>query len=215
MLMPIAPARPGNDLGAPSPAVASNHAPSCVPPTQRHARTVIESVRNNSQRPTRAGLEVGSSPSSSNVVRGGFHLGSFCLDLDRPSGVRGVVSHLEGLPCLADRSSCSLLHSTTEVSHGGGGGGWGWAAAAVPPPAFGNEPAHAPICHEYTNTGMCSRINGGQSCRYRHLNADHPDVLADKIRRGKAPPGIGVGVAASAGLMGMGVRPVRREAFGR
>ena len=69
VLMPIAPARPGNDLGAPSPAVASNHAPSCVPPTQRHARTVIESVRNNSQRPTRAGLEVGSSPSSSNVVR--------------------------------------------------------------------------------------------------------------------------------------------------
>jgi hypothetical protein len=85
-------------------------------------------------------------------------------------------------------------------------------AANVPPPAFGHEPVSSPICHEYTNTGACSRISGGQSCRYRHLTADHPDVLADKIRRGKAPPGIGIGVAASAGMMMGGmVRPCALE----
>ena len=45
-----------------------------------------------------------------------------------------------------------------------------------------------PICFEFTNTGTCSRIVRGQICRYRHLEAHHPDVLADKVRQGKLPP---------------------------
>ena len=45
-----------------------------------------------------------------------------------------------------------------------------------------------PICFEFTNTGVCSRLNSGQICRYRHLQADHPDVIADKVRQGKLPP---------------------------
>ena len=47
-----------------------------------------------------------------------------------------------------------------------------------------------PICFEFTNTGVCSRLNGGQICRYRHLQANHPDVIADKVRQGKLPPSV-------------------------
>eukprot|EP00310_Coccolithus_braarudii_P011402 CAMPEP_0183375646 /NCGR_PEP_ID=MMETSP0164_2-20130417/117991_1 /TAXON_ID=221442 /ORGANISM="Coccolithus pelagicus ssp braarudi, Strain PLY182g" /LENGTH=176 /DNA_ID=CAMNT_0025552835 /DNA_START=27 /DNA_END=554 /DNA_ORIENTATION=+ len=45
-----------------------------------------------------------------------------------------------------------------------------------------------PICFEYTNTGTCSRLARGEICRYRHLEATHPDVIADKVRQGKLPP---------------------------
>ena len=44
------------------------------------------------------------------------------------------------------------------------------------------------ICFEYTNSGTCGRLNRGEICRYRHLTADHPDVIADKVRQGKLPP---------------------------
>ena len=55
-------------------------------------------------------------------------------------------------------------------------------------PAPYSGSSNDPICFEFTNTGVCSRLNSGQICRYRHLQADHPDVIADKVRQGKLPP---------------------------
>ena len=45
-----------------------------------------------------------------------------------------------------------------------------------------------PICFEFVNMGACSRLARGEVCRYRHLDASHPDVIADKVRNGKLPP---------------------------
>lgn len=44
-----------------------------------------------------------------------------------------------------------------------------------------------PICFEFTNSGVCGRLARGEICRYRHLDASHPDVIADKVRQGKLP----------------------------
>ena len=45
-----------------------------------------------------------------------------------------------------------------------------------------------PICFEFINSGVCGRLQRGENCRYRHLPADHPDVIADRVRSGKLPP---------------------------
>ena len=59
------------------------------------------------------------------------------------------------------------------------------SSAINPTPYTGK--ANDPICFEYTNTGQCSRLARGEICRYRHLEASHPDVIADKVRQGKLP----------------------------
>jgi hypothetical protein len=55
-----------------------------------------------------------------------------------------------------------------------------------PAPYVGN--ANDPICFEFTNTGTCGRLARGEICRYRHLEATHPEVIADRVRQGKLPP---------------------------
>ena len=45
----------------------------------------------------------------------------------------------------------------------------------------------AQLCFDFINRGMCSRLQRGESCRYRHLPPTHPDVIADRIRNGKSP----------------------------
>ena len=37
------------------------------------------------------------------------------------------------------------------------------------------------ICFPYLNHGACNR---GSSCRFRHLEQDHPDAIADRVRTG-------------------------------
>lgn len=46
---------------------------------------------------------------------------------------------------------------------------------------------HAQLCLDFTNKGMCSRVHT-TGCQYRHLAQDHPDVIADRIMRGRATP---------------------------
>jgi hypothetical protein len=46
---------------------------------------------------------------------------------------------------------------------------------------------HAQLCLDFTNKGMCSRVHT-TGCQYRHLGQDHPDVIADRIMRGRATP---------------------------
>jgi hypothetical protein len=43
------------------------------------------------------------------------------------------------------------------------------------------------LCFDFINRATCSRLTRGETCRYRHLPPTHPDVIADKIRQGKAP----------------------------
>ncbi len=38
------------------------------------------------------------------------------------------------------------------------------------------------ICFVYLNTGTCGN---GAECKFRHIEADHPDAVADRIRRGE------------------------------
>jgi hypothetical protein len=47
-----------------------------------------------------------------------------------------------------------------------------------------------PLCLDFINKGACQRLNFGQGCRDRHLPPAHPDVVADRLRRGQvtAPP---------------------------
>ena len=59
------------------------------------------------------------------------------------------------------------------------------SSAATPSPYAANS--NDPICFEYTNTGVCGRLARGEICRYRHLPPNHPEVIADKIKQGKAP----------------------------
>ena len=43
------------------------------------------------------------------------------------------------------------------------------------------------ICFPFLNRGMCER---GEACRFRHLDPNHPDAVADRIRGGgRLPPG--------------------------
>ena len=53
---------------------------------------------------------------------------------------------------------------------------------AMPDPGPGTQ-----LCFDFINRGICSRLQRGENCRYRHLPPTHPDVVADKIRQGKAP----------------------------
>ncbi len=59
------------------------------------------------------------------------------------------------------------------------------SSTATPSPYAANS--NDPICFEYTNTGVCGRLARGEICRYRHLEATHPDVIADRVRQGKLP----------------------------
>ena len=68
-------------------------------------------------------------------------------------------------------------------------------------PAPYQASSNDPICHEFVNTGACGRLSRGEVCRYRHLDANHPDVIADKVRQGKLPPSaIAGGLAPGAGF---------------
>jgi hypothetical protein len=55
-------------------------------------------------------------------------------------------------------------------------------AASMPDPGPGVQ-----LCFDFINKGACSRLARGDICRYRHLPPNHPDVIADKVRQGKAP----------------------------
>ena len=57
-------------------------------------------------------------------------------------------------------------------------------ASSMLPPDPG--PGQA-LCFDYINKGFCVRLQKGETCRFRHLPPTHPDVVADKIRQGKAP----------------------------
>ena len=77
-------------------------------------------------------------------------------------------------------------------------------------PAPYQASSNDPICREFVNTGACGRLSRGEVCRYRHLDANHPDVIADKVRQGKLPPSAIAGGAAgpaSPGIVGAGVDP--------
>jgi len=66
----------------------------------------------------------------------------------------------------------------------------------------------ASMCFDFINRGMCSRLQRGEQCKYRHLPPHHPDVIADKVKQGKLPPsalsnpGLAFAGAAAGGLMG-------------
>ena len=66
----------------------------------------------------------------------------------------------------------------------------------------------ASMCFDFVNRGMCSRLQRGEQCKYRHLPPHHPDVIADKVKQGKLPPsalsnpGLAFAGAAAGGLMG-------------
>ncbi|KAL1507987.1 hypothetical protein AB1Y20_007589 [Prymnesium parvum] len=61
-------------------------------------------------------------------------------------------------------------------------------SSAANPSPYTQGSSTDPICFEYTNSGTCSRLARGEICRYRHLEANHPDVIRDKVRQGKLPP---------------------------
>ena len=54
--------------------------------------------------------------------------------------------------------------------------------ASAPPPVPPPAPAESRICFSFLNHGTCERA---ESCRFRHLPADHPDAVADRIRTGQ------------------------------
>ncbi len=58
--------------------------------------------------------------------------------------------------------------------------------APQPPHASGQQaaPGEQRICFPYLNTGVCQR---GNACKFRHLAPDHPDAIADRLRRGRVP----------------------------
>ncbi|KAG8470396.1 hypothetical protein KFE25_008817 [Diacronema lutheri] len=76
------------------------------------------------------------------------------------------------------------------------------AAGAGAAASIGTARESDPLCFEFINSGVCSRLQRGESCRYRHLPPDHPDVLADRARTGKQPlpppmiPSAALGIAA-------------------
>ena len=46
------------------------------------------------------------------------------------------------------------------------------------------------ICFPYLNHGTCAR---GNLCKFRHLEQDHPDAIADRVRTGhvhRLPPNV-------------------------
>ncbi len=91
-----------------------------------------------------------------------------------PSQMGGIPSQMGGVP--------PMLPPTLPGMH----------ALPLAPPAMGAGglpdpgPSHQ-LCFDYINRGICSRLSRGESCRYRHLHPNHPDVIADKIRSGKMP----------------------------
>jgi len=48
--------------------------------------------------------------------------------------------------------------------------------------AAATNTSSGPICFGWLNTGQCAL---GDSCRFRHLSQDHPDAVADRMRRGE------------------------------
>ena len=46
----------------------------------------------------------------------------------------------------------------------------------------------ARICFPWLNHGSCSR---GEFCKFRHLEQDHPDAVADRVRTGRVDKLVG------------------------
>ena len=65
------------------------------------------------------------------------------------------------------------------------------AIGFLPDPGPGHQ-----LCFDFVNRAVCSRLQKGEVCRYRHLPPHHPEVIADKIRQGKSP-----GVVTATGTM--------------
>ena len=40
------------------------------------------------------------------------------------------------------------------------------------------------MCFEFMNKGTCQRVESGKICRFRHLDSDHPDAIADRFKNG-------------------------------
>lgn len=50
-----------------------------------------------------------------------------------------------------------------------------------------NDDPNEPICFEYINQGVCSRLYRGGKCKHRHLMPMHPAVVEDRVKSGKLP----------------------------
>ena len=53
--------------------------------------------------------------------------------------------------------------------------------ATTAPEGMSSESESTRICFPFLNHGACSR---GSLCRFRHLDQDHPDAIADRVRTG-------------------------------
>lgn len=49
-------------------------------------------------------------------------------------------------------------------------------------PPMTQPAAEARLCFSFLNHGTCDR---GAECRFRHLTAEHPDAVADRMRTGQ------------------------------
>ena len=98
------------------------------------------------------------------------------------TGLGGADASVQAAVLMATRGA--TMAPSIGVSGGGAvaDGAFAQAALAMPDPGPGVQ-----LCFDFINRGMCSRLVRGENCRYRHLAANHPDVIADKIRQGKAP----------------------------
>ena len=46
-------------------------------------------------------------------------------------------------------------------------------------------PEDARICFEYLNKKLCKRTSNMKICRYRHLQPNHPDAIADRAKNAR------------------------------
>ena len=128
-----------------------------------------------------------------------------------PAQAPEAAPHAAAVGMCQSRRVCAVSHAG--VAGGGAGGlaplgatGAGLQAAALQPVGLGGasgweDPSTAmalaasmpdpgpgvQLCFDFVNKSTCSRIARGDICRYRHLAPNHPDVIADKVRQGKAP----------------------------
>jgi hypothetical protein len=81
--------------------------------------------------------------------------------------------HLSHVPvCVCSCRQVSQLQALHEQQLRDGGSAPSGAAAN----------SRTPLCFGYLNVGRCEH---GDGCRYRHVAADHPDAVADRMRRGE------------------------------
>jgi hypothetical protein len=82
----------------------------------------------------------------------------------------------------------------------------------------GVMPEESRICFPFLNHGQCSR---GSLCRFRHLEQDHPDAIADRVRTGHVSKLVGklpadkVRTASLIGLVGRSTSTRARARRGR